>query len=187
MAVGQRAVTSAAGLRVLAHPLRLRLLELLGAEGPFTASEAARRLDESAANISWHLRELGKHGFVRQSRGPGRTRPWRYVAQSLTSGDAVDDPAGATALTDVLHEREFQVLRASIRERSREPQIWRDAAFVVQSRLWLTAQEAQRIGRLLEEALLAEGIVDRNADAAARPAGARLMALMAWVVPMEKV
>ena len=60
MALVQRRVTGADEMRALAHPLRLRLLELLGAEGAFTASEAARRLDETPANVSWHLRTLAE-------------------------------------------------------------------------------------------------------------------------------
>ncbi|WP_432107152.1 ArsR/SmtB family transcription factor [Streptomyces sp. AA1529] len=54
---------SVADLRVLAHPLRLRLLSLLTGEA-YSAAEAARLLDQSQANVSYHLRRLHKAGLV---------------------------------------------------------------------------------------------------------------------------
>ncbi|MFE9384678.1 ArsR/SmtB family transcription factor [Streptomyces sp. NPDC007025] len=54
---------SVADLRVLAHPLRLRLLSLLTGEA-YSAAEAARILDQSQANVSYHLRRLHKAGLV---------------------------------------------------------------------------------------------------------------------------
>lgn len=170
-------------MRALAHPLRLRLLELLGAEGTFTASEAARRLDESPANVSWHLRKLAEYGFVRQGAGRGRQRPWKFVAQSLAFGADAEDDAAATALTDVMFEREFQVLRSSLRAQSLETEDWRDATAVLQNRLWLTPAEAIELGERLKELFLAAELVERNQHPERRPAGARLMAVMSWVVP----
>lgn len=183
MPVGQRRLTSAEDMRALAHPLRLRLLELLGAEGAMTASEAARRVDESPANVSWHLRKLARHGFVRQGKGPGRERPWKVVGQSLTFGDDAADPAAASALTDVLLEREFQVLRGSLQQQSSESGEWHDATSVLQNRVWLTAEEARRIGELLHDVITQESLADRQQDPSKRPPGARLMAAMGWLVP----
>ena len=37
-------------IRAMAHPLRLRLLELLYAEGPLTASQCAEQVGESPAS-----------------------------------------------------------------------------------------------------------------------------------------
>ncbi|GAA2602522.1 hypothetical protein GCM10010399_36540 [Dactylosporangium fulvum] len=51
------------GLRAVAHPLRLRILSLLSGE-QLSASEIARRLGESAANVSFHLRKLREAGLV---------------------------------------------------------------------------------------------------------------------------
>jgi DNA-binding transcriptional ArsR family regulator len=183
MSIGQRRVTAAEEMQALAHPLRLRLLELLGSEGAFTASQAARRLGDSPANVSWHLRKLAGYGFVRQGEGPGRARPWKFVAQSLTFGDDAEDPAAATALSDVLFEREFQVLRAGMRQLPAESQTWRDATAILQSRLWLTADEARVLGERLRELFADEELMERAQNPTARPPGARLMAVMGWVVP----
>lgn len=67
-------------LRALAHPLRLRLLELAAAEGAITTSVAAARTGESTANCSFHLRLLARHGFLVAGTGRDRReRPLRLA------------------------------------------------------------------------------------------------------------
>ena len=70
-------------VRAMAHPLRLRMLEIL-AEGPSTASKLAERLGESSGATSYHLRELAKAG-----RSSSRTRS---AGTRATAGGAV--PSG---------------------------------------------------------------------------------------------
>jgi DNA-binding transcriptional ArsR family regulator len=183
MPTTQRRVTTSAEMRALSHPLRLRLLDLLGTEGAFTASEAARRLDETPANVSWHLRKLAEYGFVRQGQGHGRAKPWKFVAQSLTLGEDAEDPTAATAMTDLLLEREFHVLRTSLRQQPTEQQVWRDATAVLRTRFWLTADEATALGDRLQEIFGNDDLARRSQEPALRPRGARLMALMGWLVP----
>jgi DNA-binding transcriptional ArsR family regulator len=68
-------------LRALAHPLRLRLLELAAKEGSITVSGASAHTGESSANCSFHLRLLARHGFL-VAAGEGRDRrerPWRIA------------------------------------------------------------------------------------------------------------
>jgi DNA-binding transcriptional ArsR family regulator len=181
MPLTQRRVTSAHEMRALAHPLRMDLLDLLAARGPHTASEAAAILDQTPANVSWHLRKLAKHGFVRQSTtGPGRRRPWKLVAESLTWGDDAADPAAASALSDVAVEREVQRLRAALACSPGESPSWQRATQVHQNRIWLTADEAAELGAAISDLLHAYD--DRN-EPARRPRDARLMASIAWVVP----
>jgi DNA-binding transcriptional ArsR family regulator len=66
-------------LRALAHPLRLRLLELAVQEGSVTTTSASDRTGESSANCSFHLRLLARHGFLVPAAGgrDRRARPWR--------------------------------------------------------------------------------------------------------------
>jgi len=52
------------GLRLIAHPLRLRILSLLTGQS-MSAAEVARQLDETQANISYHLRRLADGGLLR--------------------------------------------------------------------------------------------------------------------------
>ena len=57
-------LTEATSLRAYAHPLRLRLIGLLRAEGPMTATQAAARLGDTVPNCSFHLRQLAKYGLA---------------------------------------------------------------------------------------------------------------------------
>lgn len=50
-------------LRVLAHPLRMRILSLLTGTA-MSAAETARELGETQANISYHLRRLHEAGLL---------------------------------------------------------------------------------------------------------------------------
>ncbi len=175
-------MTSADDMRALAHPVRLDLLDLLVVHGPMTASDAAEALRQTPANVSWHLRKLAEHGFVRQAAsGAGRRRPWKVIAESLSWGQDPDDAAPATALDDVTLEREVQRLRAALAHTAAESQSWRDATAVFRARLWLTAAEAAEIGEQLRELLVAKS--EERQDPAHRPPDARVMALVAWVVP----
>ena len=75
-------------LRALAHPLRLRLLQLAAAEGVITSTTASKMTGESTANCSFHLRLLARYGFLEQG-GAGRS-PREAVAgrgESAARGD----------------------------------------------------------------------------------------------------
>jgi DNA-binding transcriptional ArsR family regulator len=186
MPLSTRRVTEAAALKALAHPARIALLGALVTEGPLTASQAAALVGESPSNCSWHLRKLAEHGFVREAKGgTGRNRPWRAVSEGLEWGEEDDlDPAArmaADALTDVFVEREVQRLRAARAAQDQEPTAWREAAGVVQSQMWLTADETAEIRRVLQKTFLAHA--ERSQDPAARPPGARLVSMVGWVVP----
>jgi len=65
-------------LKALAHPLRVQIVDVLSTYGCFTASGLAERLGESSGATSYHLRQLEKHGFVREveGKGTGRERWW---------------------------------------------------------------------------------------------------------------
>lgn len=65
---------SSAALRALAHPLRVSILDELSAYGPLTATGLAGRLNESSGVTSYHLRQLEKHGLVREVAGHGTAR-----------------------------------------------------------------------------------------------------------------
>ncbi len=178
----RRRLTKAVEMAALAHPLRLDLLDLLVVNGAMTASEAGRELNQNPSNVSWHLRKLAEHGFVRQAQqGSGRQRPWKIVAESLTWGDDAAADVQAAALLDVAVEREVQVLRSALAAHGDESPAWRNATTLSQARLWLTADEAVELGAQIT-ALIAT-TADRLGDPALRPDGARLMASMSWIVP----
>jgi len=69
------------GLRVLAHPLRLRMLSLLTGAA-FSAMELSRELGISQALASYHLRQLHSAGVIElaevRSRRGGQERRFAY-------------------------------------------------------------------------------------------------------------
>src|SRR3954471_4554882 len=81
-------------LKVLAHPLRSRLLTALREHGPATATALAGRLGTNTGATSYHLRKLASVGLVEETDdGRGRERWWKAATemhgwqQSDTEGD----------------------------------------------------------------------------------------------------
>ena len=183
----QRALTDAKEMRALAHPVRIALLELLGRDGPMTATQAGEALGESPANTSFHLRTLAKYGFVEEAPGgSGRQRPWRRV--SMTHSWGYDDEDLATDAAAEGLERFFDRRIAERREawqatRGSYSREWRDAAIVLSSVTYLTAAELEEVGEQIV------GIIDRYGERATdrskRPAGALPVALIATGHPIE--
>ncbi len=98
----------ARSLRGLAHPLRMRILELLTLDGPDTATGLSRRVGENTGTVSWHLRHLADHGFIEEETGRGtkRQRWWRAVAVSrqLNTTEFRDDPDARGPLSVYVNE-----------------------------------------------------------------------------------
>jgi DNA-binding transcriptional ArsR family regulator len=91
----------ASSLRGLAHPLRLRILEILRLEGPATATTLAERLGVRTGSTSWHLQKLAEHGFIDElpDRGTRRERWWsapKILIQYAEAMEAGEDQALAT-------------------------------------------------------------------------------------------
>lgn len=72
-------------MKVLAHPIRQRILEELHRAGEATSTTLAGTLGVTTGNTSYNLRVLAEHGFVEEvpGRGNGRERWWRRVPQDL--------------------------------------------------------------------------------------------------------
>ncbi|MUN42740.1 helix-turn-helix domain-containing protein [Actinomadura litoris] len=72
------AITDPRQVRLLAHPLRQRIAEVMR-RGPVSSTTLARALGQSTGATSYHLRQLAKHGFVEEvpELGRGRERWWR--------------------------------------------------------------------------------------------------------------
>ena len=89
-------------LKALAHPLRVRMYDLLAEGGPATASQLAGAVGESSGTTSYHLRVLAKHGFIEEdpSRGDRRDRWWRVRpgGYSLDAEQLMEDPDASAAL-----------------------------------------------------------------------------------------
>jgi hypothetical protein len=103
------------------------------------------------------------------------------VAQDHTWGDDAEDPRAAAALLGMVVEREIDVMRAAMARYDEEPEDWRTATNFTTDRLWLTADEARQLSAEMYAPVMR--FAHRAEDVVARPEGARLMALMSWVVP----
>ncbi|MFE0461776.1 winged helix-turn-helix domain-containing protein [Kitasatospora sp. NPDC058965] len=77
-------------LRALAHPLRMRILDLLTDQGPATSARLAEQLGENTGTVSWHLRHLAEHGFITEDpeRGTKRERWWQRSSPKLVFNTA---------------------------------------------------------------------------------------------------
>ncbi|WP_348652237.1 winged helix-turn-helix domain-containing protein [Streptomyces sp. 71268] len=172
----------ARSLRGLAHPLRLRLLEVLRHDGPATASQLADRLGESSGATSYHLRQLASYGFVAEEtgRGTARERWWRAVHEGIQVSDPEtflghDDPAVRGALDLMLHEvasihtSELSTWLGSMHTWSQE---WRRHGDISDFTLWLTPEIAGELGRRLREVI--DDYRDRVPADAAGAASVRL-------------
>jgi DNA-binding transcriptional ArsR family regulator len=134
-------------LRVLAHPLRLRMVSLL-AGAPFSAAGLARELGISQPAASYHLRQLHGAGVIslreiRRNRG-GRERLYAYAPP----------PAGDAQGTDRAAFRLFaEAVAAEIRRRAAQalpggPRLGVDAELWVEPADWREAVDSIRTASL---------------------------------------
>ncbi|SHM06664.1 transcriptional regulator, ArsR family [Streptomyces yunnanensis] len=156
----------ARSLRGLAHPLRMRILELLTLDGPDTATGLSRRLGENTGTVSWHLRQLAAHDFIEEETGRGtrRERWWRAVAVSrqLNTTDFRDDPDARGPLSVYVHELVQQHFHQVVGYLAEDwgPE-WRDAGAIAQWHdLRLTPDQLAALNKEME------GVVDRHRAAA---------------------
>jgi DNA-binding transcriptional ArsR family regulator len=161
------------GLKALSHPGRLRMLGLLRAEGPATATTLAARLGLNSGATSYHLRQLEKHGFVveDQERGNGRDRWWRAAHTTTRTDLAATSPeehdtydAYLQAVAMLHHER---MLR-SLEERQLLPEPWRGIGDMSDWTLQLTSQRAEALAEAVH-ALIDEYAEDDPDDPETAP------------------
>ena len=145
-------VQDAAALEALAHPLRGRLLGLLRADGPATASGLAEKVKESSGVTSYHLRKLAEVGFVEEETGRGtkRERWWRAVHTSTTwsPSDFLGNPEAHKASVSVRREWYRWQQRLLDQWMAEEPEWepeWVDVAASSDDLLVLTSQEAEAL------------------------------------------
>ncbi len=138
-------------LKALAHPLRVKIFDVLSTYGSFTASGLAERLGESSGATSYHLRQLEKHGFVREveGKGVGRERWWERTPGGITLGteEASRTSAGREATQLVMREwssnRERTLAEFLDRGLDVLAKNWMEASVVSLTNVFVTAEELQ--------------------------------------------
>ena len=89
-------------LKALGHPLRVRVLEMLGQDGDWqlTNRELAQRLGVDPGHLHFHVRMLLKAGLIElaDSEGRGREKPYRSVAKVFRVAPELLSAGGASDL-----------------------------------------------------------------------------------------
>lgn len=175
-------LTDPRAIRALAHPARQLIIDELYNDRVLTATEVAELAGLTPSATSYHLRALERWGIVERadSSGDGRERPWRaagahleITSQSDRSGRVAAHAMMRTAVDRLIQQ--FEELPAD------DP--WDGQSMMSRSRLWLTQQEAEDLGKELS------AVIDRHRRGRTgtnRPAGARQISTMLAVVPTGK-
>ncbi|MGI8614643.1 MAG: helix-turn-helix domain-containing protein [Nocardioidaceae bacterium] len=154
-----RSTPDPTALKALAHPVRLRLLGLLRAEGPSTASRLAERLGLNSGATSYHLRSLAQHGFIVDDaeRGDGRDRWWRAAHQSTWTAD---DPSPQSrdaqdAFSQAVAVVQTELLQRALEDRPLLAEKWWRTTTLSDWELQLTSEDGmelkERLVALFEE------------------------------------
>ena len=88
-------------LKALGHPLRVRVLEMLGQEGDWqlTNRELAQRLGVDPGHLHFHVRMLLKAGLIELvDTDGGREKPYRSVAKTFRVAPELLAAGGASDL-----------------------------------------------------------------------------------------
>ena len=124
----RRMELDAASLKALAHPLRVQIMRALDLRDQMSVTSLAEELGETTGAVSYHLRQLARHGLVEEGQGDDvadvadeqegrpavgrRRRMWRMAVDEIhISGNAfLTDPDTKEAAGFLL--REFESARS---------------------------------------------------------------------------
>ena len=174
-------------LRVLAHPLRARLLSELRVNGAATATALAERLATNTGATSYHLRKLAEVGLVVETgEGTGKQRFWAAAQKShgWTDAEVADDP-DALAAAGWLRQHYWSYMSEKVAHwedaRPEWPVEWRDAAGMSDLLLEMSPDQLRALTTELEE------VIRRHQEAAvAAPAeDARRVTFLYYALPTE--
>lgn len=148
-------------LKGLAHPLRVLIVDTLSTYGPFTASGLADRLGESSGSTSYHLRQLERHGFVREveGRGTARERWWERVPGPISLDTvAMTQSPGSRAASELVLQQWQENSDRLISDFHRYatdllPPEWVDTSEFTKVNLRLTREQLEEIVSAWEELL----------------------------------
>jgi DNA-binding transcriptional ArsR family regulator len=151
-------LTDPAVIRALAHPARTQILAHLIESGPSTATECAEAIGGTPSGMSYHLRQLARHGFVEQvPTDDGRERRWRAMATGYGVPKDVQDRPEILAALRPLTRRWFEdyqrVITEYIATEAKFDPVWRKASTFQQSNPYVTPEELIEISERMVELL----------------------------------
>jgi DNA-binding transcriptional ArsR family regulator len=120
----RRMELDAASLKALAHPLRVQIMRALDLRDQMSVTSLAEELGETTGAVSYHLRQLARHGLVEEGDAEAaeepegrpavgrRRRMWRMAVDEIhISGNAfLTDPDTKEAAGFLM--REFESARS---------------------------------------------------------------------------
>jgi len=170
-------------LRVLAHPMRQRILRYLRQAGPATSTTLARDLGENSGIMSYHLRQLADYGFVQEvpGRGHGRERWWQAAPEPVwipREGLSIEAQAEASGMEPPGLAAELEGFERFRAARGAMGEWGRGTWALMRTRLVLTREETAQL--IAEQQELIRRHARRPADA---PAGARTVVAGFLVYP----
>lgn len=177
--------TDPKAIRALAHPMRMRLIELLAHRGTLTATQASQVLGESPANCAFHLRTLAKYGYIEEAGGgQGRERPWRRTHVGLDFPESGNPAyhAAVGALEEVLLAQLMERVRIGLASRASWPEGLRAPLGVDQTITYMTPAEAEQFSAELRA--LTTRYDDRDDHPERRPPGAVPIEILALSYPL---
>lgn len=154
-----RPATTIEALRVIAHPVRINLYELLVEHGRSTVSELAARAGLAVGSVSYHLQQMQKAGLAKDSAIRGadkRQHWWEAVPGGLrwSPADFLQSPSGREISSlgqQALAERRLRRLAHWQRTWPEWGEEWADAALGTDVAIALTPQELAEMGAELQE------------------------------------
>jgi DNA-binding transcriptional ArsR family regulator len=172
-------LTDPKALRAIAHPLRVRLYELLTAEGPATVSQLAEKLGAMVGTVSYHLRQLEAYGYIEEAPELAKSRRetcWRAVPGGLRWSDvALEQAPGGREASDaarrVFFGRQIDRLRSWNEHADDWDASWRSAAFSTDMLLTLTPDELEQFGK--DVSAVVHRWVEATQDGSSRGGGDR--------------
>lgn len=154
-------------LKALAHPLRVRIFDLLASQGPQTASSLAAMVGETSGSTSYHLRALAAHDLIREvpDRGTARERWWERPKGriDMPGPDETMSPANRAAAQIVTAEffrlRHETLMEYLNRPMSDVPEQWRDVGLTMTTHLDMTPAQVMDLRGEIEA--LVESAIER--------------------------
>ncbi|MFC7789524.1 helix-turn-helix domain-containing protein [Microbacterium sp. MAHUQ-60] len=177
-------------LKALAHPLRVRIYNLLSERGPQTASSLAALIGETSGATSYHLRALAAQDLICEvpDRGTARERWWERPKGRINLPGPAETMTPSSRAAAQIVTAEFLRLRHQAlmdyvnRPESEQPDEWRDAGLIMTTMLDITPEQMADVKQQLSDVV--EAAIERYAGQESRP-GARRVTLRAEIFDLS--